>query len=78
MQGVVLMQDTSTAFPRRSPLLSVGEVAEWLNVSSGWVYDHAIGRRRPVLPSVKLGKALRFHEDEVNAWLHARGQGKAA
>ena len=72
------MQDTSTPFPRRSPLLSVGEVAEWLNMSPGWVYDHATGRRKPVLPSVKLGKALRLHEHEVNAWLHARGQGKAA
>jgi hypothetical protein len=36
-------------------LLSVSEVAKWLNVSTGWVRDHASGRRTPRLPAVKLG-----------------------
>jgi hypothetical protein len=38
-------------------LLSVDEVADWLGVSTGWVRDHAAGRRRPKLPAVKLGDA---------------------
>ena len=32
-------------------LLTVPEVARWLAVSPSWVRDHAMGRRRPVLPS---------------------------
>jgi hypothetical protein len=36
-------------------LLSVGDVAEWLGVSSAWVRAHASGRRTPKLPAVKLG-----------------------
>ena len=54
---------------KRQKLLTVRDVAEWLNMSTGWVRDHATGRRGPVPPSVKLGKALRFREDEVEAWL---------
>lgn len=50
-------------------LLTVREVAKWLQVSSGWVHDHATGRRKPVLPCVKLGKLLRFRPSEVVAWL---------
>ena len=72
------MQDIVTAIPSRSPLLSVSELAEWLNVSPGWVYDHACGRRQPVLPSLKLGKAWRFDVYQINDWLRARGLGRAA
>ena len=39
-------------------LLSAEEVARILNVSTAWVYDHA-DRKRPVIPSVRLGKAVR-------------------
>jgi excisionase family DNA binding protein len=49
----------------RSPLLTVRQVAEWLNVSPSWVRDHATNRRRPALPALKLGKSLRFREDQV-------------
>jgi hypothetical protein len=38
-----------------TPLLSVSDVAKWLGVSTGWVRDHAAGRRTPRLPAVKLG-----------------------
>ncbi len=61
-----------------SPLLTVRDVARWLNVSQGWVRDHATGRRRPALPAVKLGKSLRFHEDQVRNWLQELQKGKAA
>jgi len=59
-------------------LLTVAAVADWLNISQGWVYDHASGRRQPVLPSVKLGKSLRFREEDVNSWLQALSQKRAA
>jgi len=50
-------------------LLTVRQVSEWLNVSPSWVRDHATNRRRPALPSLKLGKSLRFREDQVSEWI---------
>jgi excisionase family DNA binding protein len=57
--------------PKKSPsqLLTVRQVAEWLNVSQSWVRDHAMHRRRPALPSLKLGKSLRFREDQIAEWI---------
>ena len=45
-------------------LLTPVQVAEWLGVSVAWVLDHA-SRRRPHLPSVKLGKVVRFRREDV-------------
>jgi excisionase family DNA binding protein len=60
-------------------LLTVPEVARWLAVSPSWVRDHATGRRRPALPSVRLGKSLRFEQEVVAKWLEAlRQHGRAA
>jgi excisionase family DNA binding protein len=53
----------------RSQLLTVRQVAEWLNVSPSWVRDHAAHRRRPVLPAIKLGKSWRFRDDQVAEWI---------
>jgi excisionase family DNA binding protein len=53
----------------RSQLLTVRQVSEWLNVSPSWVRDHATNRRRPALPSLKLGKTLRFREDQLAEWI---------
>lgn len=59
--------------------LTVAEVAEWLAVSPSWVRDHATGRRRPALPSIKLGRSLRFEERVIADWLDAlRRNGRAA
>jgi excisionase family DNA binding protein len=49
-------------------LMTPAEVAEMLSVSVPWVLDHA-SRRRPMLPSVKLGKAVRFRRDEVEQFV---------
>ena len=60
-------------------LLTVSEVARWLAVSPSWVRDHATGRRRPAMPSIKLGKSLRFEEKGIAEWIEAlRRDGKAA
>jgi hypothetical protein len=60
-------------------LLTVSELARWLSVSPSWVRDHATGRRRPVLPCVKLGKSLRFEPAVISQWLEAlRRAGRAA
>lgn len=46
-------------------LLSVEEVAALLGMSTAWVRQHASGLRRPIIPSVKLGKSVRFRRDRV-------------
>jgi excisionase family DNA binding protein len=60
-------------------LLTPQEVAEILAVSVAWVLDHS-SRRRPLLPSVKLGKVVRFRREEVVEFIRecARMKGAAA
>jgi excisionase family DNA binding protein len=50
-------------------LLTAKQVAERLQVSVGWVQAHATGKYRPVLPSIKLGRSLRFSAKEVDAFI---------
>ena len=50
-------------------LLSVGEVAALLAVSEAWVYQHSCGARRPNLPSVKLGRAVRFQPEALKEFV---------
>jgi predicted DNA-binding transcriptional regulator AlpA len=57
---------------RRVPhekLLGAKEVAHWLGVSRAWVFEHSNGRRRPFLPSVKLGKSVRYRPVDVDAFI---------
>jgi excisionase family DNA binding protein len=60
----------------RSQLLTVRQVSEWLNVSPTWVRDHATHGRRPTLPSLKLGKSLRFREDQLAEWIRQLSEQK--
>lgn len=65
---------TSTIHPKKSEgrperLLTAQEVADWLGVSARWVLAHAAGLNRPVLPSVKLGKAVRFERSDVEEFI---------
>ena len=46
-------------------LMSVDEVARMLGMSACWVRQHANGMRRPEIPSVKLGKCVRFRRQRV-------------
>ena len=50
-------------------LLKPKEVAEMLCVSVAWVLDHSSGRRAPHLPSVKLGKAVRFRREDIEQFI---------
>jgi excisionase family DNA binding protein len=52
------------------PLLTAQDVARILRVSVAWVYDHA-DRKRPRLPSVRLGKAVRFRLEDVERFIEA-------
>jgi excisionase family DNA binding protein len=49
-------------------LLSAEQVARTLNVSTAWVYDHA-DRKRPLIPSVRLGRAVRFRPEDVEQFI---------
>jgi excisionase family DNA binding protein len=52
-----------------APLLTAREVARQLGVSIDWVFAHAEGRRHPILPSLKLGKSVRFRQDDIDLFL---------
>ena len=51
-----------------SDLLTPGQVARRLQVSSAWVRDHAT-RKAPRLPAVKMGKLLRFRREDVDRFI---------
>lgn len=52
-------------------LLTVEQVAAILHVSPAWVRDHAT-RKQPRLPVVKVGKLLRFHPRDIEAWIQSQ------
>jgi excisionase family DNA binding protein len=56
--------------PGLERLLTVADVARLLSVSTAWVYDHA-DRKRPLIPCVRLGKAVRFRPDDVQQFIEA-------
>jgi excisionase family DNA binding protein len=51
------------------PMMTVAEVAEYLQVSTAFVRQHSSGLRQPTIPSVKLGKSVRFRRASVEAFL---------
>lgn len=52
------------------PLLKPEEVAERLNVTTSWVYLAARTRK---LPSVRLGRNVRFREADINEFITKGG-----
>ncbi len=52
-------------------LMTVSEVAELLQMSTAWVRQHASGLRQPTIPSVKLGKSVRFRRLSVHEFIQA-------
>ena len=55
--------------PEREPLLTVREVAELLRVAQKTVRRWAVSEG---LPSIRLGRVLRFEPGDVSRWLSAR------
>lgn len=57
-------------------LLTAKDVAAQLSVSSAWVRDHAIGRRLPALPAIRMGGVLRFRRADLEQFLkrHTRNE----
>jgi hypothetical protein len=53
-------------------LVRASEVAKKLGVSISWVIQHASGKRKPYLPSVKMGPGrspLRFDPNDVEKFI---------
>ena len=50
-------------------LLSVEDVAALLGMSTAWVRQHSNGMRRPAIPSVKLGKCVRFRRQQIEQFI---------
>jgi predicted DNA-binding transcriptional regulator AlpA len=68
----------STVEPVQNPsvekdrLLSVDEVAERLNVSRDWVWDHS-SRKAPYLPVIRMGNgALRYRASKIEQFIDER------
>jgi excisionase family DNA binding protein len=56
-------------------LLTVREVAERLKVTTSWVYQHTRADCGDPLPSIKMGKYLRFEESALREWLKRQNRG---
>lgn len=63
------MEQRETTRQEVSVLLTARDVARRLSVSIAWVLDHASGRHKPLLPSIKMGKAVRFQEADIAEFL---------
>lgn len=61
----------------REKLLAPPELARWLGVSAACVRDHAT-RKEPRLPTVRLGRLIRFRAEEIEQWLDEMGIRKNA
>jgi len=69
------MQDgnkTSDIVNSSNKLLTPQELAEWLQVPVSWVYDRTRKSGPEKLPFYKIGKYLRFAEDEVIDYLRIK------
>jgi excisionase family DNA binding protein len=53
----------------KNHLLTVGEVAELLQVPVSWVYEQTRCRCPNRIPGFRLGKYWRFSSEDVTAWL---------
>ncbi len=58
--------------PQADPFLTADDVAERLNVSKDWVWDHS-SRKAPYLPVIRMGDgALRYRASKIEAFIDER------
>ena len=58
--------------PQSDPLLTAEDVAERLNVTKDWVWDHS-SRKAPYLPVIRMSDGvLRYRLSEVEQFLSER------
>ncbi len=63
------------ASERASRLLEAEEVAEYLGMRTDWVYREVRAGR---LPHIRLGRAVRFRRESLDAWLESRERGASS
>jgi len=58
--------------PSRDVLLSVEDVAQRLNVTKDWVWDHS-SRKAPYLPVIRMSEGvLRYRSSDVEEFINER------
>jgi excisionase family DNA binding protein len=55
-------------------LLSVDELAEFLNVPKSWIYSRTRESGPDSMPRIKVGKYCRFVLKDVLAWLKSQNE----
>jgi len=60
---------------RASRLLEAEEVADYLGMRTDWVYREVRAGR---LPHIRLGRAVRFRRESIEAWLESRERGTSS
>jgi excisionase family DNA binding protein len=58
-----------------SRLLEAEDVANYLGVRTDWVYREVRAGR---LPHIRLGRAVRFRSESIEAWIDSRERGMPA
>jgi excisionase family DNA binding protein len=58
--------------PRASRLLEAEDIAAYLGMRTDWVYREVRAGR---LPHIRLGRAVRFRLESIDAWLESRERG---
>lgn len=62
----------SPATPHNDPLLTAEDVAERLNVTKDWVWDHS-SRKAPLLPVIRFGDGtLRYRASKIEEFINER------
>jgi excisionase family DNA binding protein len=64
-----LNQQPDESLEMPDQLMTVSEIAAFLNVPVSWVYERTRRRGAERLPHIRLGKYLRFSLPDVLAWL---------
>ena len=62
------MEDTQTI----ERLLTPDEAAEILRVKLSWLYQHTRRRSQDRIPFVKVGRYLRFREQDLRTYIESR------
>lgn len=68
------MQDKENYARKPEPLMSVKELAEFLNVKESWVYAQIREAKRSGFPVIKVGKYRRFKRQAVMDWCEEKNR----
>lgn len=61
------METKSTTASGLEPLLTIGELAEYLDVPIATIYDWRVDGKGPC--AVRIGRRVKFTISDVNAWI---------